>query len=294
MSISILSPLLYLLMGFIAGHTPLEIKGRASALLTKFVIPLVIIFNIATHRAGVFVIMLGMIVMMGVMLLVSRLQTRDPVQNLCFCYLNIGWLGLPVAGSLFGDGAAMVIIAAYVGSSLFGNSIGVGLMAQGQCWQTRLRQTLQAPPVWALAVGLATMPLAPQLEVYGKSAYDVLKFLMSFLGMAILGIWLSTTTIRATDFRQALWPFACRAGVFFILVSALIALCEPLGISLVTENKPTLYLLCLLPPAANIIVLETHYLKSGRSTSLIACGTCLSIVAIGVYAAVVLWLRQLA
>lgn len=79
-----------------------------------------------------------------------------------------------------------------------------------------------------------------------------------------------------------------------MLVSALIALCKPLGISLVMENMPTLYLLCLLPPAANIIVLETHYLKSGRSASLIACGTCLSIVAIGVYAAVVLWLRQLA
>ncbi|SLM65113.1 MULTISPECIES: hypothetical protein [Dickeya] len=84
MSIAIFSPRLYLLIGFLAGHTPLDIKGRASALLTKIVIPLVIIFHIATHRAGVFVIMLGMIVMMGVMLLVSRLQTRDPVQNLCF------------------------------------------------------------------------------------------------------------------------------------------------------------------------------------------------------------------
>ena len=66
--------------------------------------------------------------------------------------------GAPVASALFGDGAAMVIIAAYVGSSLFGNAIGVGLLAQGQHWRARLRQTLQAPPVWALLVGLACLP----------------------------------------------------------------------------------------------------------------------------------------
>lgn len=162
MSISIFAPLLYLLVGLVVGRAPFEIKGRASALLTKFVIPLVIIFNIATHRPGVFSIMVGMMVMMAILLLLSRTQTRDPVQNLCFCYLNIGWLGLPVAGTLFGDGAAMVIIAAYVGSSLFGNSVGVGLMAHGQNLKARIRQTMQAPPVWALLVGLVMIPFGPQ------------------------------------------------------------------------------------------------------------------------------------
>ena len=158
MSITILAPLLYLLIGLGLGRIPFDIKGKASALLTKWVIPAVIIYNIATHRPGVFTIMLGMMAIMGSMLLLSRVFTKDPVQNLCFCYLNIGWLGLPIASTLFGDGAAMVIIAAYVGSSLFGNSVGVGLMASGENMATRLRQTLKAPPVWALLVGIACIP----------------------------------------------------------------------------------------------------------------------------------------
>lgn len=292
MSLFIFAPLIYLLIGLGLGRLPYEIKGRASALLTKWVIPAVIIYNIACHRPGVFAIMAGMVLMMSLMLLASRSLSRDPVQNLSFCYLNIGWLGLPIASTLFGDAAAMVIIAAYVGSSLFGNSVGVGLMAQSSQLKTRIVQTLQAPPVWALLVGLACIPIGPQLEHYARPLYEVLKFLMGFLGMTILGIWLSATRLRLHDFKQALRLFSLRALTILLLVTLFIRICQHFSIRLVSENQPTLYLLCLLPPAANIIVLETYYMKSGRSASIIACGTCISIVAISLYVAATLWLRS--
>src|SRR5262249_3094811 len=151
------------------------------AFLTKIVIPLVIIFNIATNLLGVFPIIAGMIVIMIFMLLISRAGTSDPVHNLCFCYLNIGWLGLPIASVFFGKGAATVIVAAYVGSALFGNSVGVGLMVKNKKLKDRILQTLQAPPVWALLVGFLCIPLRPWLEEFGAPVYDVLKFLMGFL-----------------------------------------------------------------------------------------------------------------
>ncbi|AXE32644.1 permease [Chromobacterium phragmitis] len=290
MSISLFAPLLYLLMGLGLGRTSFEIKGRASALLTKLVIPLVIIYNIATHRPGVFAVMAGMMVMMISLLLLSRIKTRDPVHNLCFSYLNIGWLGMPIASTLFGDGAAMVFIAAYVGSSLLGNSVGVGLMAQGSNLKTRMLETLKAPPVWALLVGVGCIPFGPQLEAHARPVYEVLKFLMSFLGMSILGIWLSATRLKMADFSQALKISILRAAAIAALVCLFIMLCRSLDIRLVLENQAALYMMCLLPPAANIIVLETHYMKSGRSASLIACGTCISIAAIGAYVAAVLLL----
>ena len=288
MSLSLFSPLLYLLLGLGIGRSPFEVKGIASAFLTKVVIPFVIIYNIATHKEGVFSIVIGMIVMMSIMLTLSRRMTRDPVENLCFCYLNIAWLGLPIATSLFGDGAAMVIIAAYVGSSLFGNSVGVGLMAHGQSNRSRLFQGLKSPPVWALVVGLFCFSFGQQLVTMVKPAYDVAKFLMGFLGMSILGIWLSETPLKLRDFKSALVKFFIRGGIIFVLVSVFLAFCHT---PLLAENKFTLYLLCLLPPAANIIVLETHYMKSGRSAPEIATGTCISIVALAVYVCGVLWLR---
>lgn len=291
MSISILAPLLYLSIGLLLGKTSFNIKEQASALLTKWVIPAVIVYNIATHRPGVFIIMLGIITMMMVMLLLSRRFTKDPVSNLCFCYLNIGWLGLPIASSLFGNEAAMVIIAAYVGSSLFGNSIGVGLMAHDQTMKNRFIQTLKAPPAWSLMLGLACIPFGEQIEHHTKQIYDLLKFLMSFLGMGILGIWLSETSLKMSDFKKALIPFVARALTVSILSSLLIFFGELNSIDIITANKATLHLIGFLPPAANIIVLETHYMRSGRSASMIACGTCISLVAIGAYIGFVTWLN---
>lgn len=72
-------------------------------------------------------------------------------------------------------------------------------------------------------------------------------------------------------------------------MTVFIAVCDKYNINLVSDNAAVLYLIGLLPPAANIIVLETHYMKSGKSTGMIACGTCISIVMIGIYMACILW-----
>jgi predicted permease len=285
MSIAIFFPLIYLFVGLGLGRMPYEIKGRASALLTKLVTPLIIIYNISIGRSGVFFIMIGVAIIMSVMLAISRAFVRDPLQNLCFCYLNIGWIGLPIATALFGNGAAVVIISAYVGSSLFGNSVGVGLMSnQGQYMKTRILQTIKAPPVLALVIGIACIPIGGVLEQFARPGYEVLKFLMGFLGMIILGIWLAESSLKLADLRNAFIPFIYRAITLVVLISLFIAVCQRYNIALVTENKAVLYLICLLPPAANIIVLETHYMKSGRSAAMIAWGTCLSIVTISLYA----------
>lgn len=279
----LITPVIYILIGLTLGKTSLEIKGSASAFLTKVVIPIVIIFNIATSDHDVYVVIIGMIIIMSIMLLISRVSTNDPIKNLCFCYLNIGWLGLPLIAVFFGDSAATMAIAAYVGSSLFGNSIGVGLMTKHQSLRERIIQTLSAPPVWSLIIGLACLPLKAYIEEHFTGIYVISKFLMSFLGMTVLGIWLAKAPLKRQDFRIALNQFAYRFFTMFLLCTAFIFICQYYGISLVTENKAALYLICLLPPAANIIVLETHYMQSGRSASFIACGTCISFFALFVY-----------
>ena len=153
MSFKILLPFAYLFFGFLLGKTKLEVKGKASYVLTKIVITLVIIYNIATYRADVFILMAAMIIMRSCMLLISRFITKDTVKRLCFCYLNIGWLALPVASTVWGDGAARLLIAVYTGSSIFGNSVGAGLLSNGPA--RRLLTKRRSPP----------RPFAPFLSV---------------------------------------------------------------------------------------------------------------------------------
>ena len=281
---TIFVPLIYLFAGWLAGKTAWDFKTAASWILTRVAIPVVIIFNIATRFGSMSTIILATAISMFIMLMASRYILRDPIKSLCFSYLNIGWLGLPVATALFGNEAATIIIAAYVGSSIVGNSVGAGMLSDHQFNLFKLAQT---PPVLALIVGAALIPFSQQISLWFDGLYDVAKFLMSFLGMAVLGIWLSKTELTLKDLRQEVRPYLIKSAVMLILISLMIWLARTVDFRLVTENSATLYLFCLLPPAANIIVLETHYLGTGRSARIITCGTCISIIAIGLFAAAI-------
>ncbi|WP_416413544.1 AEC family transporter [Pantoea sp. App145] len=281
---TIFVPLIYLFAGWLMGKTAWDFKTAASWILTRVAIPIVIIFNISTRFGSMSTIIITTAISMLIMLMASRYIIRDPIKSLCFSYLNIGWLGLPVATALFGNEAATIIIAAYVGSSIVGNSVGAGMLSGHHFNPVKLVQT---PPVLALILGAMLIPFSQQITLWFADLYDVAKFLMSFLGMAVLGIWLSKIELTLQDLRQEVRPYLVKCGVMFILFTLLLMLARTFDFRLITQNPGTLYLLCLLPPAANIIVLETHYLGTGRSAKLITCGTCISIIAISFFAAAV-------
>ena len=273
-------PLIYLLCGLIAGKLTWDAKPVLSLLLTKFIIPVVIIYNIATNFSNMGVVLITTIVVMSIMLLTGKFLRINPVNTLCFSYLNIGWLGLPVAASLFGNQAAAIFISAYIGSSIVGNSLGAWLLTG---IRFNIRKLIQMPPVIALIIGCILLPLGKQIRELDL-IYSLAKFLMSFLGMAILGMWLTKSKITLTDIRNTIQTFLKKAAAYFCVLSALLGLACLCRQNLILENTAALYLFCLLPPAANIIVLETHYLGTGYSVKPISCGTCISIIAIGIYA----------
>lgn len=274
-------PLIYLCVGWFVGKTILDFKSSASWVLTRVVIPVVIMFNISTRFSSMSTIIIATAVCMLAMLTVCRLIRFDPVKSLCFSYLNIGWLGLPVASALFGDDAATIIIAAYVGSSIVGNSVGAGMLS-GE--RFNLVKLIQTPPVLALIAGAALIPFSQEVTRWFTGLYDIAKFLMSFLGMAVLGIWLSKIKLSLNDLRLEIQPFLVKSGVMATLVTLLLGLANLVHFRLIADNPATMYLFCLLPPAANIIVLETHYLGTGESAKSISCGTCISIIALCLYA----------
>lgn len=289
MSISILYPILYLFIGLIIGKFYADVKKSASALLSKWVIPFVIIYNLATYQAGMLTMILAIMVMMTFILSISQWLFKDNIRSLCLCYLNIGWLGLPIVSSLYGDEAAKLFISAYVGSSLFGNSIGVTMLLPQPNFKATLIKILKTPPFISLLIGILLIPYGKEVSVYLHSVYNVAKWLMGFLGMMVLGIWLAHSKINLSDFKREIGYFLLKVSLFGLLIFALIQFAQWQNITLITQNTQSLYLLALLPPAENLIILETHYAKTGRSATMIANGTILSIIAIGIYLLIGLW-----
>ena len=52
----------------------------------------------------------------------------------------------------------------------------------------------------------------------------------------------------------------------------------------INQHIGVMFLMFCLPPAANIVALETHYQGTGRSAAYIASGTIVSCVCIAIYA----------
>ena len=191
-----LLPFIYLLVGILIGKRQLNVKTFSSLVLTKIVIPLIIIWNISLHLEEMaWVIALTMVSMLAIFAC-RHWMGKDAIRSLCFCYLNIGWLGLPIAHTLLGDEAARFVLAAYIGSSIVGNSIGANYLKKEAFSVLKI---LSSPPVIALLIGCLLIPVGSDIEVYGYHMYLVSKFLMSFLGMMILGIWLSETSLKKSD-----------------------------------------------------------------------------------------------
>ncbi|OUI79302.1 hypothetical protein HK18_01680 [Commensalibacter intestini] len=293
MNISIVYPFIYLALGIFISKAGLDdkynIKGYVSALLMRLFIPAVIIYNIAYHEPGVFMIMIATALIMFIMLYIGLKIYKDPVVALCYSFINIGWFGLPITMALYGDHGAMAIIPAYVATSILGNAVGAGVLHHEKGIWIKIHKIIVSFPFIAFVIGLACSPFVGSIQYLFETPYHYAKLGTSFFGMLILGIWIGKTKLSEYKFKQGILLTLNRIIVFSLLMSFLIALGFFLKVHLITSNIKVLYLIGLLPPAANIIVLETYHLERGHSAPIIATGTLISIVLVLVYAMAVLY-----
>ncbi|QIC68197.1 AEC family transporter [Acinetobacter schindleri] len=285
---ALLLPLISFLIGFWGIHYLKPVRPFMAALLARLLIPLIIIYNMVFYKQGS-LWLIGFSIFSSLFLFgLFYFFSKDKLRALCFSYLNGVWLGFPFALALFGPEALNTIVALYIGGSLFGNvSAVVAVSAEKQTLQFIIKNMLKSPPVIALTV-------AAVLSFWDFSAYESYpviqwgyaanKFLVTFAGMCILGMWLRHVRIQLSDLTRSLILISGR----FILSLGLAAgayLLLPIPHQILTYAVLMMYF--LLPPAANIVALETHYQGTGYSAKYIASGTIASAILIGVYGVVV-------
>ncbi|PAU78299.1 AEC family transporter [Halomonas salipaludis] len=275
---SIIQPFFYVLGGMLLGRFFPQAKALISKLLIRVFIPYVIVYNLLTYQPGTAEVAIFGFVFCILLYFLAGLIWRDRITALSFSYLNIGWLGLPLAIAVFGDEASRIIIAAYIGSSVFGNIASSTALQPEARWGISMVRALMAPPVLAVLAGLSLhlVPFDFSLEIMAVG-YEAAKQLMSIAGMAVLGMWLYNSKVTFGDLRASI-PVAClRALAGGAIVAGFLWISWRLGIDVVTENALVLFILPLLPPAANIVVLETYFRGTGESARLVASGTLISL-----------------
>ena len=302
-------PLLYLGAGFgltrlLPEHWGNRLKESASALLTRWIIPTVIVYIVATSRPELFFMAASTMVLMALLVRCAAFFTNDPVQRLALVYLNAGIFGIPVVASFWGEEAVRLYVGAYIGNSVMGNILGTSLMRRetntdglttSRAKPTRkavthkaavgavLRSLLTNRPIIAVAIGLICLPAGPFLNTHAAGIYRLITWVFSFVGLMVLGMWLSTARLHRTDLTQALrWAVLRVVLVSVYSVGILTAahwMHTHTGVHLdqLLAHPQVLFILGVLPPAANIVILETHYRHEGTAAPIIASGAVVSL-----------------
>lgn len=302
-------PLLYLGVGFglatlLPEHWGNRLKESASALLTRWIIPTVIVYIVATSRPELFFMAASTMVLMALLVRCAAFFTNDPVQRLALVYLNAGIFGIPVVASFWGEEAVRLYVGAYIGNSVMGNILGTSLMRRetntdglttSRAKPTRkavthkaavgavLRSLLTNRPIIAVAIGLIYLPAGPFLNTHAAGIYRLITWVFSFVGLMVLGMWLSTARLHRTDLKQALrWAVLRVVLVSVYSVGILTAahwMHTHTGVHLdqLLAHPQVLFILGVLPPAANIVILETHYRHEGTAAPIIASGAVVSL-----------------
>ena len=310
----IILPLLYLSLGIglallLPERWGTRLKEDASTLITRWIIPTVIIYTVATSRPELFFVAASTMVLMALGVLGAGRITGDPVQKLAFVYLNAGLFGIPVVAGFCGEEAVRVYIGAYIGNSIMGNILGTSLLrgdskggsngapgagdhpapdAQAsRSHNGTLRTVLQglrtSPPVIAVVLGLLCLPAGPFLSQHGAGFYRVLTWVFSFIGLIVLGMWLAAAKLHRADLTRATGWALLRVVLVSLYSAGVLALArwahDTAGVHFdqLLAHPQVIFLLGALPPAANIVILETHYRHEGTAAPVIAAGAVVSL-----------------
>lgn len=292
---ALLLPFISFLIGFFAVRQLTPYRAFFAMILAKFLIPFMIVYNMVFYQEGSIWLMLFSFSCSLMLYIFFMLRDQDQLKALCLSYLNMAWLGFPFALALFGSAASSPMVALYIGGSVFGNICAVmALSNETQSLSKIIQKVSFSPPVLALVIA-AVLSFgdwsAYQEYVWVQSLYQWDKWLMTFTGMCILGMWLSNVKINSKDVLKS-FSDALQKLFLGAIFCALAYFILPIPQELIIFALMLMFF--LLPPAANIVALETHYQGTGYSAKYIASGTIVSVILIGMYGiALHIWVLNL-
>lgn len=283
---SLVLPTLAFIFGWLTAtwKSSETLKVFCSRILARFFIPFVIIYNMVYYQSGSLSLMLFSFISAFLVYLGFVYFFKDRLIALCASYVNLAWLGFPFALAIFGHQISSAMIALYIGGSLFGNIWAVSAVSSApQDTLSLAKKVLLSPPVIALIISAILRLL--QVQNFQEPSwvlhlYQFAKVGMVFTGMCVLGMWLRHTKVEKAD----LWHSVCvmlPKLLFGVIICSVSYFCIPID-TFKDYIGLMLFLFCL-PPAANIVALETHYQGTGYSARYIAAGTIVSIVVILIF-----------
>jgi len=176
-----------------------------------------------------------------------------PLLSASFSFFNVAFFGMPVASALFGEAAISTIVCAFVGTALYGDTIGYYLVARTKEGKRRAAsQALRIPLFYAFALAVVLKISGVETPDDVRPVADVLSTVVSVLGMAVIGFNLAAVKAGDLDLPVLGRILAVRQASAILLVAIVLAAEAAFVGVLGTQERTLVGLIALFPIAANV------------------------------------------
>ncbi len=256
--------------------------------LIYVLLPPVIFHNIATADAEYILLIPGIVFVLSlVMNLPARLAHRtfahhyEPNLLACaFAFFNIAFFGIPTVRALFGAEGQTVVISAYIGNALYGDTIGFYQVARTQMSKrAAATKVFKIPAIYAFVLAGLAQVFEWQPPAILDEASGLASKAVSVLGMLIIGMGVSRINFRETRYGALSKILLLRAVSAGVVLSALL-LAEKYWLGVLDdESRRIVALLPLFPVAANVSVFASFLgTQEKDAATLVAFSALLSLI----------------
>jgi predicted permease len=256
----------FIILGYVASRW-LGLKSKPiSKLLLYVLIPLVIFDNILKAEPAQLATAMSIIFLLAALMnLPAQLARRlggDINQDLLRCsfsYFNIGWFGIPVVMALFGEEKMPLIISAYMGNVLYGDTVGYYLISRSKDMGVgdSIKNVLKIPAIYALLAAIIANAYGFKMPESLEPVTKGVSWTLSALGMTIIGITLTSVDVKKVDYRLFSKLMAVRYVAAAVILGALVWLESVLIGQLEGDEQRLMLLMASFPIAANLVVFAT-------------------------------------
>lgn len=172
-----------------------------------------------------------------------------------FSFFNVAFFGIPIVTVLFGDGGITSLICIYIGTALYGNTIGYYQVAKSK-YSTReaIIKIFKIPFIYVFLLAITLKILSFEMPEEALPVVDVFSVIVSAGGMMIIGMNVTKVDFKGLDRRYFIKILSLRTLSAVGIMALLIGLEYLLVDHLDQEDRQMLALIPLFPVAANVTV----------------------------------------
>lgn len=205
-----------------------------------------------------------------------------------FSFFNIAFFGIPIVTAMFGKEGVSVLICIYLGSAIYGDTIGYYQVAKTKFDSKKAwKEMLSIPFLYVFVAGVISKIAGVETPEAVKPVLDVVSFAVSALGMMIVGFQLADVDFKNIRFKYYIKLLGARTLAAAAMMALILLAASQIFESIEKDDYTMLALVPLFPVAANVTVFAA-FLKADEKQSSILVFISMMLSVVLVSAAVLL------